>query len=95
MSNVDNVATNIYGLIASTVGLIAAVPLIWVCIRSQLPMTKLRELDEALTDTESLLRSVVEEGLLDLTHDVPHFQGFIDQYAPRFSDRGLLCLMTP
>ena len=85
MSNVDNAATNIYGLIVSAVGVFGVIPLLWVCIRSQLPTTKLRELDETLTDTESLLRSVVEEGLLDLAHDVPHFQAHIDQYVPELN----------
>ncbi|RPD57197.1 hypothetical protein L226DRAFT_536640 [Lentinus tigrinus ALCF2SS1-7] len=80
MSNVDNPATNIYGLAVSAIGVFGVVPLIWACVRSQLPTTKLRELDETLTDTESLLRSVVEEGLLDPTQHVPHFQVAIQTF---------------
>ncbi|KAI0691781.1 hypothetical protein C8T65DRAFT_670344 [Cerioporus squamosus] len=80
MSDVDNAATSLYGIIASAIGIVAVVPLIWSCIRNQLPTAKLRELDETLTETESLLRSVVEEGLLDPARDVPHFQAHIQQF---------------
>ena len=79
MSN--NVGADTWNLISGTVGVLTVLPFIWAFVRYQHPETKMAELDSALKDTEALLRSVSEEGLLDPQRHVPHFTSHLTQYV--------------
>ena len=68
-----------FGVFAGVVGVIMAIPFVWSIVRSQLPSARYRKLEETLSDTETLLRSVVEEGLLSSSDDVPHFRRHLTQ----------------
>ncbi|RPD57199.1 hypothetical protein L226DRAFT_561497 [Lentinus tigrinus ALCF2SS1-7] len=74
MSGNGSDGSNTFGIFSGAFGIVVAIPLIWTIIHSQLPLAKLRQLEETLTETESLFRSVIEEGLLDPTENVPHFR---------------------
>ena len=63
-----------WSVISGAIGVLTVLPFIWAYVRSQHPETKLAELDSTLNDTEALLRSVVEEGLLNPVIHVPHFE---------------------
>ncbi len=63
-----------WSVISGAIGVLTVLPFIWAYVRNQHPETKLAELDSTLNDTESLLRSVVEEGLLHPIMHVPHFE---------------------
>lgn len=65
---------DVWSLISGAIGVFGVLPFIWTYVRSQHPETKLAELDSTLNDTEALLRSVVEEGLLHPVMHVPHFE---------------------
>ncbi|TBU23698.1 hypothetical protein BD311DRAFT_730853 [Dichomitus squalens] len=83
MSTASNVGYNILGVISGVIGVLTAIPLIWRIARSQHPETKMKELESILKDTEGLLHSVVEEGLLDPQRDVPHFEYQLTLYRSR------------
>lgn len=55
---------DIWGVVAGVLGIIGLIPLLYGIVNSQLPSTKLKLLDEILTETSSLFRAVCEEGLL-------------------------------
>ncbi|PIL24579.1 hypothetical protein GSI_12463 [Ganoderma sinense ZZ0214-1] len=69
-----------WSVISGAVGVLTVLPFIWAYARSQHPETKLAELDSTLNDTEALLRSVVEEGLLDPDLHVPHFESRLQHF---------------
>lgn len=75
----SNAGVDGFGVFAGVVGVIMAIPFVWSIVKSQLPPAKYRKLEETLSDTESLLRSVVEEGLLSSSNGVPHFRRHLDQ----------------
>lgn len=55
---------NIFGVVTGVIGIIGlALSGLYTLVNNQLPSTKIRLMDEKSEDTESLLRSVVEEGL--------------------------------
>lgn len=81
MSNASSVGYNTLSIISSILGVFTAIPLIISFVQSQHPETRMRELDSMLKETETLLRSVVEEGLLDPQCDAPHFEYQLTLYA--------------
>ena len=81
MSDASSVGYNTLSIISSILGVLAAIPLISSFVQSQHPETRMRELDSMLKDTEALLRSVVEEGLLDPKRHAPHFEYQLTSYA--------------
>lgn len=70
----SNIGVNIWNLVTSSIGVLGFVSGVWQLVGSQHPETKLAELETTLKDTEALLRSVVEEGLLHPDRHVPHFE---------------------
>ncbi|KAI0944015.1 hypothetical protein AcV7_001950 [Taiwanofungus camphoratus] len=54
---------DIWGIVAGVLGTLSLIPMLASIVNDQLPSTKLMVLEETLLDTESLLRSVSEEGL--------------------------------
>lgn len=55
---------DIWGVIAGVLGIVSLFPLLYGVLKSQLPSSKLKILDETLSETSSLFREVCEEGLL-------------------------------
>ena len=70
-----------WSLISGTIGVLTALPFIWAIVYNQHPETKLAHLDSTLKDTEVLLRSVVEEGLLHREQHAPHFESNLAMYV--------------
>ncbi len=56
---------DIWGVVASVVGLLSFFQFVAALIRSRLPRKCLRTFDDTLEETEGLLQSVEEEGLFD------------------------------
>ena len=56
---------DIWGVVASVLGLLSLFQLIAAVVNSRLPRQRLRTFDDTLEETEGLLRSVEEEGLFD------------------------------
>ncbi|KAI1791895.1 hypothetical protein LXA43DRAFT_888437 [Ganoderma leucocontextum] len=81
MSN--NVGVDTWNLISGTIGVLTVLPFIWAFVRYQHPETKMAELDSTLKDTEALLRSVSEEGLLDPQRHLPHFTSHLTRYRTK------------
>ncbi|KAI0363585.1 hypothetical protein BV20DRAFT_1057916 [Pilatotrama ljubarskyi] len=65
---------NLFGAIAGGIGIVTVFPLLACWLLSQLPTAKMRELDQMLSDTESLLDSSVREGLLHGGNDFQPFR---------------------
>ncbi|RPD57214.1 hypothetical protein L226DRAFT_572571 [Lentinus tigrinus ALCF2SS1-7] len=80
MSGSESDGSNTFNLISAAIGMLVAIPVVWAIIQSQLPPAKLRRLEETLTETESLLGSVIEEGLLDPMVSVPHFRSQLSTF---------------
>ncbi|PIL24576.1 hypothetical protein GSI_12460 [Ganoderma sinense ZZ0214-1] len=76
----SNVGIDTWNLISGTIGVLTVLPFIWAFVRYQHPESKMAELESALKDTEALLRSVSEEGLLDPQDHIPHFTSHLTQY---------------
>ncbi|KAI0363591.1 hypothetical protein BV20DRAFT_1057921 [Pilatotrama ljubarskyi] len=55
---------NIWGLVAGVLGTVGLLPIFWSLIKSQMPSEKLRAVEALLAETEAMLSSGVEEGLL-------------------------------
>ena len=72
MANLSGLDT--WSVISGAIGVLTVIPLICAYIWSQHPETKFAQLDSTLKETENLLRSVVEEGLLDPERHVAHFE---------------------
>lgn len=60
----SSAALNIFGVIASALGIIGTIPLLCMFIMRQLPIAKSKALEDALSETRDLLIFVVEEGLM-------------------------------
>ncbi|KAI0736290.1 hypothetical protein C8Q72DRAFT_247512 [Fomitopsis betulina] len=60
----SSAALNIFGVIASALGIIGTIPLLCMFIMRQLPIAKSKALEDALSETGDLLIFVVEEGLM-------------------------------
>lgn len=58
----SDAAENIFGVVASALGVIGIIPLVWVVIKCQLPVAKVKALEDILSDTKDFLLFVVEEG---------------------------------
>ena len=71
MSSGDSGASS-FGVFSGALGVATFLPLIWTVIKSQLPSTKFKTLEQTLLDTETLLRSIVEEGLE--LNEMPHYE---------------------
>lgn len=56
---------DIWGVIASAIGVLSTIQIIWTIIYGRLPNQCIRLFEETLKDTETLLDSVSEEGLFD------------------------------
>ena len=54
--------------VASVVGLIISVPIVYSWILDMMPTAKMRALDAVLSETETLLRSALEEGTIDYAY---------------------------
>ncbi|KAI0669475.1 hypothetical protein C8Q78DRAFT_1040155 [Trametes maxima] len=63
-----------WDLFVGIIGVLTGIPIAWTLIAMQLPSRKLRDLFDALSETETLLESCVEGGLLR-EHHVLVFQG--------------------
>lgn len=55
---------NIWSVVASVLGILGLVPVLWDLFKSQLPLAKLRELEASLQETKEMLDDGVEQGLL-------------------------------
>ena len=73
----SNSGIDIWGVISGAVGVLTVLPLFCAYLWSQHPETKFAQLDSTLKDTENLLRSVVEEGLLDPERHAAHFELYL------------------
>ena len=62
---------NIFGLVAGIIGILGAIPL--CLIYTHLPRRKFRELDCLLEDTQNLLDTAVESGLIHEDRDIRLF----------------------
>ena len=56
-------AYDIWGVIASVIGLLSIFQILVAVINAQLPTSRLRKFDHLREETDQLLRSVAEEGL--------------------------------
>ncbi len=56
-------AYDIWGVIASVIGMVSIFQILVAIINSQLPTSHLRKFDHLREETEQLLQSVAEEGL--------------------------------
>ncbi|KAI0919177.1 hypothetical protein AcV5_002162 [Taiwanofungus camphoratus] len=57
-------AIDIWGVVAGVLGTLGLIPMVLAMVQSQFPSTRLKVLDDTLTETTSLFRTVSEEGLL-------------------------------
>ena len=55
---------NIWGAVAGVLGTYTVLPFLWSLIKSQMPSGKLAALDALLNETQKLLDSSVQEGLI-------------------------------
>ncbi len=74
-------AYDIWSTVAGVVGLLTSIPVIYAIVCSQLPSTKLRKLEAALRDTDALLQSVIEEGLLTESSQADYFKQYLSTYV--------------
>lgn len=72
--SLNGVGANIWNIASGAIGALAFVSCLWTLVQNQHPEIKLAELESTLKDTEALLRSITEEGLLHPVRDVPHFE---------------------
>ncbi|TBU39411.1 hypothetical protein BD309DRAFT_432034 [Dichomitus squalens] len=95
MSNTSSAGWNILNVLSGAISILTVVSLIWTLVRDQHPETRMKELESTLKDTEALLRSLVEEGLLDPQRHVPHFESHLTLYRSRAdSFREETCIAT-
>ena len=65
-----------WGFVASIIGVIFLVPIVCGWVADMMPSAKMRNLDAVLFETESFLRTALEEGTIDYAY-----------YDRNFSDR--------
>ncbi|CDO77288.1 hypothetical protein BN946_scf184753.g38 [Trametes cinnabarina] len=82
MSNTHQTLDTIVGI----VGLISVPPVIAALIYSQLPCTRLRELEEIFSETEGLLQKNTEAGLLGSHDIVSGFHNRLEQLRGKIED---------
>lgn len=83
MSSISGLDT--WSVISGAIGVLTVIPLLCAFIWNQHPENKFAQLDSTLKETESLLRSVVEEGLLDPERHVVHFEQYLKKCVVIFS----------
>ena len=72
MSSISGLDT--WSVISGAIGVLTILPLICAYVWTQHPEAKFAQLESTLKETEDLLRSVVEEGLLDPERHAAHFE---------------------
>jgi len=60
----DSVNINTWTWITGAISLATVLPLLYTFVMAQIPLTKVKALEEAIDDTTGLLNSVIERGLL-------------------------------
>jgi len=60
----DAPSINIWSWITGAIGVATVVPLLYTFVMAQIPLSKIKSLEEAIADTKDLIDSVVERGLL-------------------------------
>ncbi|EJF56260.1 hypothetical protein DICSQDRAFT_141370 [Dichomitus squalens LYAD-421 SS1] len=83
MSSTSSAGWNTLNILSGAISFLTIVSLIWAFVRDQHPETRMKELESTLKDTEALLRSLVEEGLLDHQRHVHHFESHLILYRSR------------
>nr|VWP01575.1 Uncharacterized protein [Ganoderma boninense] len=74
---------NTWNLISGTIGVVTVLPFIWALVWYQHPESKMAQLESAMKDTDALLRSLLEQGLLDPQRHVPHFTSHLTRYRTK------------
>ena len=74
---------NVLDVVSAVFGV---VPLVLALLYRQLPSTKFRGLDDVLQETESLLFSSLEDGLIPDSKSGLPFTQHVEQYVPFFLD---------
>ncbi|KAI0690873.1 hypothetical protein C8T65DRAFT_745647 [Cerioporus squamosus] len=69
---------SVFGVVVGAIGTFTVIPMIWSVIQSQLPPAKFKKLEQTLLDTETLLRSIIEEGLQ--LREMRHFEGNLNKF---------------
>nr|VWP01473.1 Serine/threonine-protein kinase MAK [Ganoderma boninense] len=78
---------DIWGAIASAIGVLTTIQIIIIIINSRLPSKRIRLFERTLKDTEDLLQSVAEEGLFnDNGHYVAHTKIRISNICTRLQE---------
>ena len=72
----------VFDAVVGVTGLLALIGqcLYWI-IKRRLPATKLRVLEDTLSDTQSLLTTCLEEGRLGGDNAADHFQDHLNEYV--------------
>ncbi|OBZ75943.1 hypothetical protein A0H81_04133 [Grifola frondosa] len=77
---------DIWGVVAGVLGVLGLLPLLSALIHNQLPSSRFKMLHDTMSETESLFRTVMEEGLLKNPSYVQQTEGRLNQMRSEVED---------